>query len=133
MLLPAPPLYPRKRTPRPRGNQPPAPPAPVALTLVAATYESGTAVVLTFDRAVDVAAFVGAAITFDDALDTGLVYDGQGGATLVDPLTVRVLLQSVGGSSGSVDVLNATASSGIVAVDDGGTWAGVIDLELPFP
>ena len=25
------------------------------------------------------------------------------------------------------------ALTGIVAVDDGGTWAGVTDLELPFP
>jgi len=29
-------------------------------------------------------------------------------------------------------IMNATPSTGIVAVDDGGTWDGVADLVLPF-
>jgi len=28
--------------------------------------------------------------------------------------------------------MDASAASGIVAVDDGGTWAGVSELGLPF-
>jgi hypothetical protein len=28
--------------------------------------------------------------------------------------------------------LTATGATGIVAVDDGGTWAGVDDVELPY-
>jgi hypothetical protein len=30
-------------------------------------------------------------------------------------------------------VLDATAATGIVAVDDGGTWPGVSALPLPYP
>jgi hypothetical protein len=29
--------------------------------------------------------------------------------------------------------LTATAETGIVAVDDGGTWAGAVNQTLPFP
>jgi len=29
--------------------------------------------------------------------------------------------------------LSAGAANGIVAVDDGGTWAGTTNTELPFP
>ena len=32
-----------------------------------------------------------------------------------------------------VVLLNVAANNGIVAVDDGGTWAGVSDLPVPFP
>jgi hypothetical protein len=37
------------------------------------------------------------------------------------------------GSSGPGTELTATSATGIVAVDDGGTWAGVSDLSMPFP
>ena len=35
-------------------------------------------------------------------------------------------------SSGDIS-LTASAGTGIVAENDGGTWAGVTDLALPFP
>jgi hypothetical protein len=37
------------------------------------------------------------------------------------------------GSAEGPTVLNATPATGIVADDDGGTWAGVSGVELPFP
>jgi len=58
---------------------------------------------------------------------------GQGGATLVDPMTVQVPLDRIGDSSESGVHLFVSASSGIVASGDGAAWAGVRDLALPFP
>ena len=40
---------------------------------------------------------------------------------------------SEAGRSGSDTTLTATAGNGIVAVNDGGHWAGVSGLVLPFP
>jgi len=45
---------------------------------------------------------------------------------------VEITLVPIGTASGALRI-SATAASGIVAVDDGGTWAGVTDLGLPFP
>ena len=65
MLIPAPPLYPRKRKPRPKAQ--PTPPAPpVALVLVSAVYEGGAAVTLTFDRPIDIAGLDGSSVIVDD-------------------------------------------------------------------
>jgi hypothetical protein len=108
------------------------PGAPAALTLVAATYGTGAWVRLTFDRAVDIAAISVAAITVnDDPSDEA--YVGSDVATLFAPQTVQVPLVIQHGASGPGTELSATNASGIVAVDDGGTWAGVTDLALPFP
>ena len=105
----------------------------VPLTLVAVAYEPGVAVELTFDRAIDIGAIDAQLITVDDAADTALTYDGGGGAaTLVSPTTVRVLLSFTGGSVGAGIRLSAAAGNGIVAVDDGVTWAGATDLVIPF-
>jgi hypothetical protein len=133
MLLPAPPLYPRKR--KPRANRRPPAPAPAALTLVSATYDAGLEVVLTFDRAVDVAGFDGTQVIVDDPVIVGNRFDGTGGATLLDPVTVRVELVGIGDPTGTVPALTATAATGIVAAAPplGGAWAGVTGLELPFP
>ena len=51
-----------------------------------------------------------------------------------DDLLLRAYQHSVERESPTVsDVeLSATASTGIVAVDDGGTWAGITALVLPF-
>ena len=112
--------------------QTPTPP-PAALTLVAATYEEVVSVSLTFDRAIDIGALAGGQITVDDGAVAGILYAATGVATLTDPQTVRIELSEIGLSSGPGTQLNASAASGIVAVDDGGTWGGVADLELPFP
>ena len=105
----------------------------MALNLVAATYEEVVSVSLTFDRPIDIAALSGGQITVDDGAVAGILYAATGVATLTDPQTVRIELIEVGVSTGPGTRLTASAASGIVAVDDGGTWAGASDVELPFP
>jgi hypothetical protein len=43
------------------------------------------------------------------------------------------MLESVGSYFESDQHMSATPTTGIVAVDDGGTWEGCTDLPLPFP
>jgi hypothetical protein len=121
---------------RVRAEEPPdAPvPPPAALTLVAATYDIETeSVILAFDRAVDASAYDPAQITVQDGLYTGGLFVGSGPATIVNPTTIQVFLEQIGSPTVSDVELSATASTGIVATDDGGTWAGVTNLVLPFP
>jgi len=113
---------------------PPPTPPPAALTLVAATYDIETeSVVLTFDRAVDASAYDPAAITVQDGVYAGGSFVGSGPATVVSPTTIQVFLEQIGSPTVSDVELSATAATGIVAVDDGGTWGGVTALVLPFP
>lgn len=113
-----------------RRTPPLAPPA--ALTLVAATYSSGAWVRLTFDRNISIASIHVANITVnDDPSDEA--YVGSGTATLFAANTVQVPLAVAHSSSGPGVELTATSATGIVAGDDGGTWAGVVNLSLPFP
>jgi hypothetical protein len=121
----------KRRRGRARASSPPTP--PVALNLVSATYEEVVSVSLTFDRPIDIAGLDGAQITVDDGAVAGILYAATGVATLTDPQTVRIELVEVGVSGDPGTRLNASAASGIVAVGDGGTWAGVSDVELPFP
>jgi hypothetical protein len=106
--------------------------APAALTLVAATYSTGAWVRLTFDRHVNIAGLLVAAITVNDD-DSDEFWIGSGTATLFAPQTVQVPLVILHSSSGPGTELTATNATGIVAGDDGGTWAGVANLSLPFP
>jgi hypothetical protein len=69
-----------------------------------------------------------------DDLFTGNQFQGQpAGATLTGAATVKLILQVIGGASGGRVLLTATALTGIVAAGDGGTRAGVTELELPYP
>jgi hypothetical protein len=105
----------------------------VALTLVSATYDLGIpSVRLTFDRAISLAGFNGSAVVVDDAADSGNQYQGTGGAFLVGPASVEIFLVDPAPASGTGTTLTVTAANGIVAMDDGGTWAGVAELALPF-
>jgi len=116
----------------PKGRAAEAP--PVALTLVSATYDTDDfSVVLTFDRAVDASALVASAITLDDGVYAAGSFVGSGPATVINPTTIKVFLEEIGGPSVPDVELSATAATGIVAVDDGGTWPGVTGLVLPFP
>ena len=45
----------------------------------------------------------------------------------------RMSLVEVGPYAGFGHRLTASAATGIVAVDDGGTWAGIVDQSLPYP
>ena len=107
---------------------------PVAALILAAwsadVEEDVPTVTLAFDRAIDVASIRVAAIEVG-TIATGGLYQGSGVATLVDPRTVQVPLALVGAYPGSSVELFAGADTGIVATDDGGTWAGTGDVPLP--
>ena len=103
------------------------------LTLVAAVYEGGAAVTLTFDRAIDIAGLDGSSATVDDGVFGLSQYAGTAAATLQSPTSVQIELSAIGEWTGPDVRLNVGTGNGIVAVNDGGTWGGVSDLELPFP
>ena len=112
---------------------PAARPPGVALNLVAASFDDEvTVLTMQFDRAINIASINVAAITVGTII-TGNLYQGDGSATLVDPKTVQVPLTAIGEYDPTNSRLFATADSGIVAVDDGGTWAGTEGAYLPFP
>lgn len=105
---------------------------PVALTLVAASYSTAAWVRLSFDRDINIAAIHVGAIIVSDA-NTGQTYVGSGVATRIATQTVQVPLAILTTSTGSGIKLTASGATGIVAVNDGGTWGGVSQLVLPFP
>ena len=87
---------------------------------------------LEFDRPIAVGGFQGSAVIVRDGTANNTEYEGTAPATLIGPARVLIPLTAVGGAFGPEITLSASALSGIVAVDDGGTWAGVSDLVLPF-
>jgi hypothetical protein len=103
------------------------------LVLVAATFVAGDAVTLTFDRAIDASGVVGSAIVVDDGGDTGYRFRANGYVTMIDPQTARLEVVDVEPTSSTTTTLDASAGNGIVAVEDGGAWPGVVGLALPFP
>ena len=108
-----------------------APRPPAALTLVAAAYDAVSHVVdLTFDRPVSVAGADPNQFLVDE--DTGDRYRGSGAPTLLAPAVVRVTLAPSGPVIVPQTVLIAGPDTHLAAVDDGGTWAGVTNLPLPF-
>jgi hypothetical protein len=115
------------------GLELPYPPPPAALVLQSATFNSTEpSVTLAFDRAIDIAAIHMSAFRLADGPDEQF-YNGIGDASLVSPTTVKVMLESIGSSSGADVLLTVLANNGIVAVDDGGHWLGVVNRALPFP
>ena len=116
------------RKPQPKATA--APPAP--LTLVSASFDpDGPEVYLTFDREIDTTGLVVGAFVVDDGPD-GHQLVGFEEPVFVSPTEVSVLMHITGSASGDDVVLNVAAGNGIVAVDDGGTWAGVSGVVLPF-
>jgi hypothetical protein len=107
--------------------------SPAALVLVSGVYISAAAVRLTFDRAIDIGALNSAVLVVNDNDDVGEKFEGQGAGTLLSPTTVEITITPAGGPSGSGITLTASGANGIVAADDGGTWAGVTDFPLSVP
>lgn len=115
---------------RKRKSAAPAPPG-AALLLLSATYEpEDPSVLLGFDRAINIAGLVASTITVADQVH-GLLLRGVG-AELLTAEVVQVDLEVVGSSSGTGVLLNASGGNGIVAVNDGGLWAGATNQALPF-
>ena len=52
----------------------------------------------------------------------------NGPVTVISPTTIQIALTHDGNISTATLLLDATSATGIVAVDDGGTWAGVTDF-----
>ena len=109
-------------------------PPPVALTLVAATYdELVPSVTLGFDRAINIAGLDGSNILVRDGDTAEMMWSATGAATLQTATSVQIVLEPVEGDSTPGVVMIAGPTSGIVAVDDGGEWGGAAELGLPFP
>ena len=130
MFVPSVPKF-RKRRRAPRRKPVQAPPA--TLVLVSAYYDESEAILtLAFDRAVDASGLAAAQITVYDGSFNSHTYAGSGAATIVSPTTIQITLTITGPASVAPVTLTASAITGITAVDDGGTWAGVTELGLPF-
>jgi hypothetical protein len=115
-------------------RKPPAAPTTPSLTLVAAVYNSDSSFVdLTFDVAIDIDAMDCEKIFVDDGVTMGFVYQGISGPELINPTTVRVLLNGIEESTASDVKLTVQAGNEIVPVGGGAQWAGVTGLVLPFP
>jgi hypothetical protein len=103
------------------------------LVLVSANYDETVPVLsLIFDRAIDASAFVAAQVVVIDGSTNNAVYRGVGPATVEGPTRIDVALEFVEAAALAPVTLTASAFTGLTAVDDGGTWAGVTDVGLPF-
>src|SRR5947207_1751786 len=124
MIIPILPKKHRKRPPKVR--KPSTTPGPVALTLVSASFNAEPPrLVLTFDRAINVEGVVGSEFQVDDDVFTGNQYVGDPDGAGVGGATMTLVMDLAGPASGGQVLLTVSAENGIVAVDDGGTWAGV--------
>ena len=127
------PVKPFRKRRRIKPNAPAKAP-PAALNLVAASLDNPgdpSEVVLTFDRAVDSSGMDPAQVTVG-TITTGGLYQGFK-ADQADPNIVHVSLTGIGEYDQSNIMMFATDATGIVAVDDGGTWSGTGGTGLPFP
>jgi hypothetical protein len=103
--------------------------------LVGAIYEGDDVPVfltLVFDRAVSTAGMVGTQITVRDGGLNERSCTTRRAGDAARCVTVRSSSSS-GPGSVTTSKLTATRATGIVAVGDGGTWAGVTNLVLPWP
>jgi hypothetical protein len=106
---------------------------PQTLVLVSANYDETVPVLtLIFDRAIDASGFVAGQVIVNDGSFLNGVYGGVGPATVEGPTRISVALEFLAAAPLAPVTLTATALTGVTAVDDGGTWAGVSELGLPF-
>ena len=124
--------YPPAKHSRSRNTVRPAMARAAPLVLVSAYYDGDApGVHLVFDRAIDASAAVVTAFTVIDAPES-IHFVGSGEPSPQSETEVLIFLTNVGTASGLDVLLTAGAGNGIVASDDGGMWAGVVDLALPF-
>lgn len=118
-----------RRSPRVTTSNP-TPPAP--LELVAATYQPETpSVTLTFNQAIDVSAAVAGAVEVNDPSFNSAFYAGQSVlSSTADSVTVS--LTYLDAPSGDEVTMTVGAGNGIVAVNGGEEWDGVMNVVLPF-
>ena len=103
------------------------------LVLVSANYDETVPLLsLVFDRAIDASGFVASQVIVSDGSFNMSLYGGVGPAIIEAPERISVALQVLATAPLAPTTLSATALSGLVAVDDRGTWAGVMDVGLPF-
>lgn len=109
-----------------------APPPVEPLTLVSATYQpEGPSVTLGFDQAIDLAAFVPSAVEVNDPSVNVAFYAGA--SVLASTAnSVTVTLSYLDAPFGEDVMMSAGAGNGIVAVNGGEEWDGVMNLVLPF-
>jgi hypothetical protein len=100
------------------------------LALQSVEYFAGESITLQFDRAIDVSHFDGSQVTIMDAGATQMTYLASNSTTQPDPTQVTLTLVAQGPYTGDTNLMDATALTGIVAVDDGGTWPGVTDYPI---
>ena len=100
------------------------------VTAVFAT-DDGPVLTLVYDRAVTLGVAALTTVTVTDG-PGGNLFDGSGGALLVDPVTVVVSLTFVDVASGPDVTLDAPTPTGVRGDPDGVAWAGVSGLVLPF-
>jgi hypothetical protein len=106
----------------------------VELVLTQASYSPSPKVLwLYFDREIDVSAIDGEQIIVNDGDLRLSRMNASGGVLSQGPMVVSLQLVEIEPFDAGGIRLTATASNGIVAVDDGGVWPGVESLNLPYP
>jgi hypothetical protein len=101
--------------------------------LIAAEYLAGTWVRLTFDRPVTFTSpIVSDELFVNDEPGTETLWVGNL-ITALGAAQIEVSLLEYDPGSGTVTTLSASATTGIVSAHDATAWAGVTNVELPFP
>jgi hypothetical protein len=122
MLIPPPDLSPsRHRTVA----------APV-LSLISATYDTGSSVTLKFNQPINTSALNGPAISVNDYINGTVFIGTEATPVRIDPFTVQIDLEENGPYAGQTTTLNATNDTRIRTIPGAKSWAGVTDLPLPF-
>ncbi|MGB7159139.1 MAG: hypothetical protein WBD40_13805 [Tepidisphaeraceae bacterium] len=124
-------IVPEKPFRRRRSGKRPMPPLAGAPVLIAAAYLAATWVRLTFDRPVSAGPIESDELFVDDR-PAGIIWTWAS-ITVLAPQRLQMALTEYDTSSGSVVTLSASATTGIVSAFDGAAWAGVTDVQLPFP
>ncbi len=103
------------------------------LVLVSAGYEPDVpSIDLLFERDIDFSGIDVSAFTVADGVIAMCTWVGTGSYWL-GSRWVQVLFTRVGDFSGPGTLMTVGAGNGIVAVEDGGAWAGVAGMGLPWP